>query len=211
MSISRKAREAKRAKAFDRSRGRKPGSVPLRKLDMRFEIAVYALLTRPGGRLHKLKGKLMRAAEFAACFNESNTVTDYYRPGSATEEELRGLSFDYTGGRGIIDTKRNVAGRTRITHKPEERGDARLTRALWISRNAPGLISGATDEDAMWLQVSMTALDTAFNAIATNNADALRYALTVLQSPLIDWPLPILNSFLKLQPDQGFTNLLFHQ
>jgi hypothetical protein len=210
MSISRKAREAKRARAFDRKPGRKPGRVPLRKLDMRFEVAVFALLTRPGGRLQGQPHARMRAAKFAVCFSVDNAVTDYHRPGTSTEEQKRGISFTYKAGRGERVAKRNVAGRFKVTHDPELRDDARRTRVRWILRNAPRLIAGAKGADLVWLEVSMQALDGLLDAIALNDAHAMRYAVTVLQSPLIDWPVELTNSFLKVQSDQAFTPLLFH-
>jgi hypothetical protein len=185
MSVSRKAREKKRAGAFDRRRGRKPGAVPLRKDKRRWEVAVFGMLTLDGGRLHDSS---IHAAEFAASvFNKSVTVASYYRPASETQEEKVGLSFTYTGGRGVIVAKTKTGTGIKIEHDLEDRDDARINRRDKILREAPELIAGATGADLIWLQTSMQALDGAFNAIALGDETALRLALTILRSPALGW------------------------
>src|SRR5437763_3403736 len=108
---NRKTRKRQRDRSFDRRRGRKLGPVPLRKSAMRYEVAVFALLTQEGGRLHDSP---IHAAEFAASvFNKSVTV-------SAIEN---GLSFEYRGGRGErVVTMTGQSGK-RIEHDPELRDD----------------------------------------------------------------------------------------
>jgi hypothetical protein len=189
MSISRKAREAKRARALAPHRGRKAGvklgATPLRKSEMGREVAVFGMLVRT-----RLRGSPIHAAEFAASvFNKSVVVTRIEG----------GLCFNYTGGRGeIIHRIKTTAGGVVITkheHDPELRDDARKHRRDKILREAPKLIAGATGADRVWLEVSMQALDGAFNAIALGDDTALNYSLMILEG--IGWSGSSTNSFLK--------------
>jgi hypothetical protein len=186
---NRKARKRQRDRSFDRRPGRKPGRVTLRKSEMRWEVAVFGLLTQEGGRLHDSP---IHAAEFAASvFNKSVKVASYHEPATDPEEQKVGLSFTYTGGRGVIVAKTKTGPGIRIEHDPDERDDARKNRRDKILREAPKLITGATGADLAWLQISMQALDGLFNAIALGDVEALRYAITVLESPAIGFPISL--------------------
>lgn len=175
-----KARQAKRAQALTPRRGRKPGvkmgPTPLRKSGMRFEVAVFGMLVRT-----RLRNSPIHAAEFAASvFNSSVKV-------SCIEG---GLCFDYTGGRGVVQTiKVAVDGVVVVKHKHDrkKRDDARRNRRDKILREAPGLIAGATGGDLMWLEVSRQALDGLFNAVVLGDEIAFRSAWTILETKL-GWP-----------------------
>jgi hypothetical protein len=169
--------------------GRRPGATPLREAEMRWEVAVFGMLTRKGGRLH---GRSIQAAEFAASvFNRSGAVASY------SEGEEVGPSFAATGGHGAMVTKTIARSGIRIEHDPEERDDARKMWRDKILREAPKLIAGATGADLAWLELAMQALDGLFNAIALNDDEALRYAVEVLESPVIGWLARLKNPFLK--------------
>jgi hypothetical protein len=168
--------------------GRRP--TPLRETEMRWEVAVFGLLTRKGGRLH---GRPIQAAEFAASvFNKSTTTV-----ASFSETENVGLSLGYTGGIGVVVTKTIARSGIRIEHDPEERDDARKNRRDKILREAPKLIAGATGADLAWLELAMQALDGLFKAIALNDDEALHYAIEVLESPVIGWLARLKNPFLR--------------
>ena len=194
MSVSRKAREANRARALNPRPGRKLGiklgTKPLRESELGREVAVYGMLVRT-----RLRGSPIHAAEFAASvFNRSVTVTGIEG----------GLRFDYMGGRGeIVHKSKTTAGGGLVIikheHDPEMRDDAGKNRRDRILREAPKLIADATGPDRVWLEVSMQALDGAFNAIALGDEMALRYALTILEG--VGWS----GSFLKQQLDQSTT------
>jgi hypothetical protein len=184
-----KARQAKRAQALARRRGRKPGvkigAIPLRRSRMRFEVAVYGMLVR--GRL---RDSHTHAAEFAASvFNNNVNVSRIDG----------GLSFTYTGGRGSISHKVKVTvdgvATTQHKHDHDDRDDARRNRCDKILREAPGLIDGATGPDVAWLELSMLALDMLFNAVALGDEPLFRDSLTILKSKL-GWPPSVEKLFL---------------
>jgi hypothetical protein len=189
--MNRKERRAARAKAFDRTphkRGRKLGvpgikigATPLRRSEMGPEVAVFGMLVRT-----RLRGSPIHAAEFAASvFNKSVVVTRIDG----------GLCFDYTGGLGEIVNRVGPIVTKHRQHDPELRDDARKNRRDKILREAPKLIAGATGEDRVWLEVSMQALDGAFNALALGDDKAMQLALTILKS--IGWRATLKKSFLK--------------
>jgi hypothetical protein len=170
--------------------GRGPGATPLRKAEMRWEVAVFGMLMRKGGRLH---GRPMQAAEFAASvFNKSAAVARY-----SDEEEEFGVSFARTEGRGAIVTKTIARSGVSIERDPEERDDARKYRRDKILREAPRLIAGASGADLAWLELAMQALDGLFGAIALNDDEALRHAIEVLEQPVVGWLARLKNPFLK--------------
>jgi hypothetical protein len=170
--------------------GRKPGATPLlREAEMRWEVAVFGMLTRKGGRLH---GRPIQAAEFAASvFNKSVAMASY------SDREAVDLSFTTAGSRGAMVTKTIARSGIRIERDPEERDHARKYRRDKILREAPQFIAAATGADLAWLELAMQALDGLFNAIALNDDDALRRAVEVLESPVIGWLARLKNPFLK--------------
>jgi hypothetical protein len=153
--------------------GRPPGARPLKEDDRRFEIAVFGWLRRT--RLNG-KGESFRAAEIAASVFGRAVATTVST--ITTPEGHEGLSFLYKGGLGEIVTTR---ARGKRRHDAGKRGDARKNRIEKIRREAPKLIKNATGMDRAWLEASMLALDTWFNAMATGNLLALRGAIEVLQ------------------------------
>jgi hypothetical protein len=156
---------------------------------MRWEVAVFGMLTRKGGRLH---GRPMQAAEFAASvFNKSAAVARY------SDEEEIGVSYAPTEDRGAIVTKTIARSGVSIERDPEERDDARKYRRDNILREAPRLIASASGADMAWLELAMQALDGLFGAIALNDDEALRHAIEVLESPVVGWLARLKNPFLK--------------
>jgi hypothetical protein len=169
--------------------GRMPGATPLREAEMRWEVAVFGMLTRKGGRL---RGRPVQAAEFAASVFKKSVAMPSYSEGEAVE-----LSFTDAAGRGAMVTKTIARSGIRIEHDPEERDDARKFRRDKILREAPELIAGATGADLAWLEIAMQALDGLFNAMALDDDEALRRAVAVLESPVIGWLARLKNPFLK--------------
>jgi hypothetical protein len=168
--------------------GRRPGATPLREAEMRWEVAVFGMLTRKGGRLH---GRPMQAAEFAASvFNRSVSVARHYG-----EAEAVGVSLN--GDSDAIVTKTIARSGISIERDPEDRDDARKYRRDNILREAPRLIASASGADLAWLELAMQALDGLFGAIALNDDEALRHAIGVLESPVIGWLARLKNPFLK--------------
>jgi hypothetical protein len=157
--------------------GRPPGTLPLARSDIGFEIAVFGWLrrTRCSG-----KGEAIRAATIAAgIFNAGveatvSTIT--------TPEGHEGVSYLYSRGRGAIEAKqRTRGGGYTLRHDPSDRDDARWNRIRRIRSEAPKLLQNATGQDAIWLLASMRALDVWFNAMAVGNNLVLRGVILELE------------------------------
>jgi hypothetical protein len=179
MSVSRKARKAKRERTLKPRPGRKPGTEPLHKDKRRFEITVfYAMRTWAQNMPQVL------AAELAVNFRDCIEVAAIEKDG------LIGLSFRYTGGRGEIVRSWDAGGRRRIEHDPELKTDARKNRRDKILREAPKVIAEAKGKDRLWLEASMRGLLGVLDAITTVEADpeVMLYALKVLAVVDSDWP-----------------------
>jgi hypothetical protein len=170
--------------------GRMPGATPLREAEMRWEVAVFGMLTRKGGRLH---GRPVQAAEFAASVFKKSGAMPSYSEGEAVELPFAAAA----ASRGAMVTKTIARSGIRIEHDPEERDDARKFRRDKILREAPDLIAAATGADLAWLEIAMQALDGLFNAMALDDDEALRRAIAVLDSPVIGWLARLKNPFLK--------------
>jgi hypothetical protein len=160
-----KARKALRDTAFARkgNPGRKPGPVPLREHPLRFEVALFYLLTqtrchpdlkRLARRCLESPGGPVEAAELAAAMLHEK---------SELELVGGGVRFTFRGGKG-------------------DRAEALANRKWKIVRDARGLIAGAKHFDRLWLELSAKALNAAAEAFGRGESKMALEALAILNS-----------------------------
>jgi hypothetical protein len=125
--VDRKARQAKRAQAFNRRPGRKPGVVPLIKDPKRFEYALWFFLT------NTLDFPPLKAARIAAAFLDNRSPVTPLAHGA-------GISALYQGGRDS-DSVDALTDRARylIKHADETISRADEQGINWLSQSAGAL------------------------------------------------------------------------
>jgi chromosome segregation ATPase len=123
--VDRKARQARRAQAFNRRPGRTPGVVPLIKDPKRFEYALWFFLTNTLGY------PTLKAAKIAAAFLDNRSPV-------TTLTDRTGISALYQGGR-ESETALDHRAKYLIKHADENISRADEQSRNWLAQSAGAL------------------------------------------------------------------------